>query len=264
MVPIIFALLFLVVSIQAKEYYAKAEPYEIFTVSSNVSGEVVYADLSSQGKVLGKKGYLSIDDTLDRAELQSVEGKIAALKKTLEHNAQMAMNYQQMVEMKQSNFDRIKDLKIKSSVEKDREYFDLVSSRNALLGVQKEIESLNISLGDLKLRRTQLQKNINDKHLSAPGKVLYQLMVKPSSVVNPGTPLAQIADVRKAKLTLYLSGAEAQNIQTKKIYLDGKVTSYTVDRLWKIADPSKLSSYRAEILIAPPSQFSHLIKVEFK
>lgn len=262
--PIIFALLFLVVNIHAKEYYAKAEPYEIFTVSSNVSGEVIYTDLDSQGKVLGKKGYLQIDDTLDRAELQSVENKIAALIKTLEHNRQMELNYRQMVEMKQSNFDRIKDLKIKSSVEKDREYFDVVSSRNALLGVQKEIESLNISLGDLKLRRTQLRKSINDKHLSAPGKVLYQLMVKPSAVVNPGTPLAQIADIRKAKLTLYLGADEAQSIHKKKIYLDGKMTPYTINRLWKIADPSKLSSYRAEILISPPSQFSHLIKVEFK
>ncbi|MBD3798535.1 HlyD family efflux transporter periplasmic adaptor subunit [Sulfuricurvum sp.] len=262
--PIIFALLFLVVNIHAKEYYAKAEPYEIFTVSSNVFGEVIYADLASQGKVLGKKGYLQIDDTLDRAELQSVENKIVALNKTLEYNRQMELNYRQMVEMKQSNFDRIKDLAIKSSVEKDREYFDVVSSRNALLGVQKEIESLNISLGDLKLRRTQLRKSINDKHLSAPGRVLYQLMVKPSAVVNPGTPLAQIADIRKAKLTLYLSAEEAQSIHKKKIYLDGKMTTYTIDRLWKIADPSKLSSYRAEILISSPAQFSHLVKVEFK
>lgn len=262
--PIIFALLFFVTAIYAKEYYAKAEPYEIYTVSSNVSGEVIYTDLASQGKVLGKKGYLQIDDTLDRAELQSLEGKISALEKTLEHNRQLELNYHQMAEMKQSNFDRIKDLKIKSSVEKDREYFDVVNSRNALLGVQKEIESLHISLGDLKLRRTQLRKSINDKHLSAPGKVLYQLMVKPSSVVNPGTPLAQIADIRKAKLTLYLSAEEVQSLQNKKIYLNSSVTLYKIDRLWKIADASKLSSYRAEILISPPAQFSHLIKVEFK
>lgn len=262
--PLIFTLLFLVVNIYAKEYYAKAEPYEVLSVSSNVSGEVIYTDLASQGKILGKKAYLRIDDTLDRAELQSVEGKIGALEKTLQHNAQMELNFQQMIEMKQSNFDRIKDLKIKSSVEKDREYFDLVNSRNSLLGIQKEIQSLKISLGDLKLRRTQLHKSINDKYLSAPGKVLYQLMVKPSSVVNPGTPLAQIADITKAKLTLYLSADEAQNVQNKKIYLNSQATAYKIDRLWKIADASKLSSYRIEILIAPPKQFSHLIKVEFK
>lgn len=248
----------------AKEYYAKAEPYEILNVASNVSAEVVYADVAAQGKVLGKKPYIIMDDKIDRIELDSVEGKIEALQKTLEHNRAMEKNYHQIIEMKQANFDRIKDLKIKSAVEKDREFFDLLSSRNSLLIVQKEIESLNIQLGDLRLRRSQLQKSIADKHLSAPGFVLYALMVKSSAFVNPGTPLAQVADVRKAKLTLYLSAAEAQDAQRKSIYLDGKKTSYTIDRMWKIADSSKLSSYRAEIVIASPKRFSQLVKVEFK
>jgi len=263
-VPAFIILMLLTAGLYAKEYYAKAEPYEILNVSSNVSAEVLYTDTSNEGKVLGKKPYLVMDDKLDTIELQSVETKIAAIQKTLEHNGEMAKNYQQIIEMKQANFDRIKDLKIKSSVEKDREYFDLVSSRNSLLSIQKEIESLNIQLGDLKLRRSQLRKSIADKHLSAPGFVLYQLAVKPSAFVNPGTPLAQIADVRKAKLTLYLSAQEAQQAQSKTVYLNGKKTGYRINRLWKIADASKLSSYRAEIVIAPPAQFSQLMKVEFK
>lgn len=254
----------LCLAMEAKEYYAKAEPYEILNVSSNVSAEVLFTDTAAQGKVLGKRPYVVMDDKLDRIELQSVEGKIGALQNTLEHNRQMAKNYAQMIEMKQANFDRIKELKIKSSVEKDREYFDLLSSRNSLLVIQKEIESLNIQLGDLKLRRAQLQKSIADKHLAAPGFVLYALTVKASAFVNPGTPLAQIADVRKAKLTLYLSASEAQEAQSKTLYLNGKKTDYKIERLWKIADDRKLSSYRAEIIIAPPKQFSRLVKVEFK
>jgi hypothetical protein len=257
-------ILILFIQSSAKEYYAKAEPYEILNVSSNVSAEVLYTDTAHQGKILGKKPYIVMDDKLDKIELHSVETKISALQKTLEHNLKMGQNYQQIIDMKQANFDRIKELKIKSSVEKDREYFDLINSRNSFLSIQKEIESLTIQLGDLKLRRSQLQKSIADKHLSAPGFILYQLTIKPSAFVNPGTLLAQIADVRKAKLTLYLSAEEAQQTQNKKIYLNGQKSSYKIDRLWKIADASKLSSYRAEILIAPPEQFSQLMKVEFK
>ena len=262
--PIFILFLLMAIGLDAKEYYAKVEPYEILNVSSNVSAEVVYTDTESQGKRLGKKPYNVMDDKLDTVELQSVDGKIDAVEKTLVHNQAMVKNYQQIIEMKQANFDRIKDLKIKSAVEKDREYFDLVSSRNSLLSVQKEIESLRMQLGDLKTRRSQLQKSIADKHISAPGYVLYQLMVKPSAFVNPGTPLAQVADVRKAKLTVYLNAAEAQQAQTKSIYLNGKKTAYRIDRLWKIADASKLSSYRAEIVITPPERFSQLVKVEFK
>jgi len=263
-VRIIAVLVLFIIALQAKEYYSKVEPYEILNVSSNVSAEVRYTDTFNQGKVLGNKPYIVMDDKLDAIELQSVENKIAALQKTLEHNREMSRNYEQMVSMKQANFDRIKDLKIKSAVEKDREYYDLLGSQNSLLSLHKEIESLNIQLNDLKLRRAQLQKSIADKHLSAPGFVLYQLLVKAETFVNPGTPLAQIADVRKAKLTLYLSASEAKEAQAKSIYLNGQKSAYKIDRLWKIADSAKLSSYRAEIIIAPPSQFSQLMKVEFK
>ncbi len=250
--------------LSAKEYYAKVEPYEILNVASNVSAEVLYTDIANEGKVLGQKAYIVMDDKLDKVELASVGNKIAAIEATLDHNREMEKNYGQIISMKETNYNRIKDLKIKSSVEKDREYYDLVSSRNSLLSIQKEIESLNIQLGDLKLRRAQLQKSIADKHLSAPGFVLYRLNVKTSAFVNPGTPLAQIADVRKAKLTVYMNASEAQTVQNKIIYLDGKKSSYKIDRLWKIADANKLSSYRAEIIINPPKQFSQLVKVEFK
>ncbi|MGE4471880.1 MAG: HlyD family secretion protein [Sulfuricurvum sp.] len=261
---IITVLTILAVALGAKEYYAKVEPYEILNVSSNVSAEVRFADSANQGKVLGKNPYIVMDDKLDKIELSSVENKILSLQKTLEHNQEMSRNYEQMVSMKQANFDRIKDLKIKSTVEKDREYYDLLGSQNSLLALQKEIESLNIQLNDLKLRRAQLLKSIADKHLSAPGFVLYQLLVKAEAFVNPGTPLAQIADVRKAKLTLYLSASEAREAQSKAIYLNGAKSTYKINRLWKIADAAKLSSYRAEIIIAPPERFSQLMKVEFK
>ncbi len=248
----------------AKEHYAKVEPYEILNVSSNVSAEVVYVDRASEGKVLGKKPYIVMDDKLDRTELESVEGKIEALQNTLEHNRAMEKNHARIIEMKQTGYDRIKDLKIKSAVEKEREYYDLLNSQNSLLQIQKEIESLRIQLSDLRLRRSQLQKSIADKHIAAPGYVLYSLAVKPASFVNPGNPLAQIADVRKGKLTLYLNAAEAQEARTKSIYLDGRKTSYTIDRMWKIADSSRLSSYRADIYVEAPTRFSQLVKVEFK
>lgn len=261
---LIVLLFSLILGLDAKEYYAKAEPYEILTVSSSVSGQVLQTDTAMQGKTLGKKPYIVMDDKLDAAELQSVGNKITTLEKTVEYNAQMARNLEQIIGMKQGNFDRIKDLAIKSAVEKDREYFDLISSRNTLLGIQKEIESLRIQIGDLKLRRTQLQKTIQDKHLTAPGMVLYQLTVKPFAFVSPGTPLAQLADVRKAKLTLYLSAEDAQDAQAKTVFIDGKTTPYRIERLWKIADASKLSNYKAEIIIAPPGQFSKLMRVELK
>lgn len=263
-VPVWILLSCLVSALSAKEYYAKAEPYEILNVAASVSGEVIYADSANEGKKLGTRPYIVLDDKLDKIELLSVKNKIDATKQTLMHDQEMVENYRRIIEMKENNYNRVKDLKVKSEIEKDRDYYDLVGSRNALLGVQKEIESLKIQLGDLSLRDSQLQKAVSDKHLSGAGYVLYKLLVKSSSFVNPGTPLAQLADVRKGKLTLYLNEKEVAEAQGKSIYLDGQKTAYRIDRLWKIADASKLSSYRAEIIIAPPERFSNLVRIEFR
>jgi len=250
--------------LSAKEYYAKIEPFDILNVSSNVSGEVIYTDVIQEGKTLSKKSYIVMDDSLDRVELKSIESKIEAMNASMHHNREMVKNYQEIIERKQENYNRIKDLKIKSSVEKDRDYFDLVNSQNSLLAIQKEMESITIQLGDLKVRRSQLKKSISDKHLSAPGYLLYKLLVKPSAFVNPGTPLAQLADVRKGKLTLFLSAKEAAEVQNKTIYFDGKPTSHRIEKIWKVADGTRISSYKAEILVSAPKRFSTLVKVEFK
>lgn len=250
--------------LSAKEYYAKIEPFEILNVSSNVSAEVIYADVINEGKTLSKKSYIVMDDSLDRVELKSIEAKMDAMNTTMHHNREMVKNYQEIIERKQENYNRIKDLKIKSSVEKDRDYFDLVNSQNSLLAIQKEMESITVQLGDLQVRRSQLKKSISDKHLSAPGYLLYKLLVKPSAFVNPGTPLAQLADVRKGKVILFLSAQEAAEVQNKTIYFDGKPTVYRIDKIWKIADGTRISSYKAEILVSAPKRFSTLVKVEFK
>lgn len=261
-----FAILIAMVGslLSAKEFYAKIEPYEILNVSSNVSGEVIYSDIAQEGKILGKKPYVIIDDSLDRVELKTIESKIVAMNASMQHNREMVKNYQEIIERKQENYNRIKDLKIKSHVEKDRDYFDLVNSQNSLLSIQKEMESMTVQIGDLQVRRSQLKKTISDKHLFAPHYLLYKLLVKPSVFVNPGTPLAQLADVRKGKLTLFFSAKEAAEVQNKTIYMDGKPTAYRIDKIWKVADGTRISSYKGEILVSAPKRFSTLVKVEFK
>jgi len=248
----------------AKEYYSKVEPYEILTIASNVSGQVTFADEKKEGKLLGKRAYVLIDDKLDRIELESVKKKIVLLTNTLKLNEEMQKNYEAMLIKKQRNYDNVKDLKMKSVIEKDREFYDLVTTQNQLISTEKELDSLKVQINDLQLRAHQLQKSIADKSLAAKGYVLYQLSVKEGQVVNPGMELAKVADVSKAKLTLYLNSQDMKEAKKKTLYLNGKKTAYKVSRLWDIADSVHLSSYKAEIVIDAPEYFSELMKVEFK
>ena len=260
---IIFTLLS-VTLLFAKEHYAKVEPYELKTISSNVSALVEFAEINKEGTLLDKSEYISLDDKLDKIELSQIKKKMALLNNTIVFNQEVIKNYDALLKKKVVNFERIKNLKIKSSVEKDREFYDLINSQNQYINTQKELENIKIQINDLKLREAVLKKSISDKHISSEGFVLYHLHVKEGQFVNPSTPLADLADVSKAKLVIYLSRQEMQDYKNKLLYLDDKKSKYCITKVWNIADAKHLSNYRAEIIIDAPSLFSKLIKVELR
>ena len=89
-------------------------------------------------------------------------------------------------------------------------------------------------------------------------------MVKPGKVVGISTPLAKIADVSKAILTIYLDEDDIKDARKKVLYIDGKKTSYKISRFLNIADAKNISKYMAQIIIKSPKLFSKLVKIELK
>ena len=260
-----FILLFFLSSLLfSKVYYSKVEPYEIRNISSNVTGLVVSIDEDMIGKKLASQPYITIDSELDRKELQSINKKLLSLKSIIQTNKKVLTNLETLVQKKQVNYEKIKSLKIKSVVEKDREFYDLVTSENLLLTTMKEIENLNIQVADLKLRQAHLKRSIVDKNLNAEGFILYSIEVRPGQVVSIATSLAKIADISQAKLSIFLDEADVIDAQTKKVYIDGKETEYKISRILTVADSKNISKYMAQIIIAPPKVFSKLVKIELK
>ena len=261
----ILLLLFLCVhSIFANVYYAKVEPYELRKISSSVSGEVLLSDENMLGKKLTNRPYIIIDSKLDKDELASINTKLKFMKRTLQSNEKILKNLDKTLVFKRKNYERVRSLKIKSQIEKDNEYYNLVNSENSYINTQKEINNLKINIADLELRKKQLLKTINDKQLRAKGFVLYSLEVKPGEVVSFATPLATIADTSKALLTIYLDDEDLMNLERRVIYIDGKKTDYKIDRVVKIADTKNISKYKAQIIIKAPKVFSKLAKIELK
>jgi hypothetical protein len=240
------------------------EPYEIRNISSNVSGIVLLVDENMIGKRLSSKPYIQIDTELDDKELKYIENKLVYLKSTLNTNEEILKNFEELLNKKRENYDKIKVLKVKSAVEKDREFYDLISSENQFLNTQKEINSLKIQISDLEFRKAQLNRTIKDKNLSAKDFVLYSISVKPGQVVGISAPLAQVADISKALLTIYLDEADMNDINNKVIYLDGNKTDYKISRILNIADSKNISKYMAQIVIESPKLFSKLVQVELK
>jgi len=77
-------------------------------------------------------------------------------------------------------------------------------------------------------------------------------------------PLVTLQDISKSKLTLFLSDEELENIDSKKIYINGKETSLKLNKIWRVADSQNISLYKAEIIMQPQGIFSKLVKVEVK
>jgi len=250
--------------LSASEYYSKAEPYHFYTLQSNVQGLVVLADEEKEGRVLKSEAFVVIDDELDQKELKLLKQKKKNLEKSLKLNQRMAHNLSRMIEKKNVNYERIKDLPIKSNVEKDKEFFDLASTQNQELSTLEKIETIQSQLSDTQLRLEQLKRSIQDKYLKAEGMVLYKLHIKKGQVVSAGMNLAEVADISKAKLTVFLNADELEGIKRKKVYLNDSKTQYKIDKIWPLSDVEHISSYKTEIVIDAPKQFSKLYKIEFK
>lgn len=261
---ILIALFFTATILFSKVYYAKVEPYEVRDISSNVSGLILETDENMIGKKLSNKPYIQIDAKLDVEELSFIKDKLIYLRNSVAANEKILVNLEKTLEKKRENYKKIESLKIKSVVEKDNEFYALITSENSLLSTQKEIQSLKIQITDLKLREAQLQRSVADKNLTAKGFTLYEILVKPGQVVNVSTPLAKVADTSKALLTLYLDEDDMQNAKSKTIYLDGKKSAYKISRLLNIADSKNISKYMAQIVIKSPELFSKLVQVELK
>jgi len=256
--------MFTVMSLSANVYYSKVEPYEVRKIASNVSGVVLIAHEDMVGETLSKSAYLRIDSKLDKNELKFIKEKLQYLKKTVKLNENIVSNLEVSLEKKRLNYERVKKLKIKSNVEKDKEFYDLVNSENSSLSTLKEINTLRTQVADLEIRKKQLVRSISDKSLSAKGFKLYSLEVKVGEVVSKGTPLATIMDTSRAILTIYLNEEDVLNAKRSVIYINGEKTAYKIDRFLNIADSKNISKYMAQIIIKAPKIFSKLAKVELK
>jgi len=261
----IFVLMFIVSTLLfSKVYYSKVEPYKIKNIASNVNGQVIFIDEDKIGMILSESPYIKIDSVLDQEELKYTKEKLLNIIKTISLDEVMAKNLDDSLNKKRVNYEKVKSLKIKSSVEKDREFYDLIASENAYISIKKEINSLKRQMYDLKLRKVQLEKTINDKILKDTNYTLYSINVKVGQVVAKSTPLATVADTSKAILTIYLDDDEIIDAKNKIIYINGKKTSYKITRILNIADSKNISKYMAQIVIKAPKIFSKLVKIELK
>lgn len=245
-------------------YYAKLEPYETYVIKSDVAGKVVYSDLSKEGKWVKDALVVKIDDKTDKDDLKTSMKKLSDLKEMEKLTLQNIKALKRTYEIKKRNYDRIKDLKTKSNFEKDNQLITVIAANASLLNAKQSLVNLQSSIKDLEYKIFVLKDRIEKKNITIKDRFIYKLNVKKGDYVAPGVLVMSVMDTSKAKAVIYLSYEDKENLDKKTIYINGKKTTFKFNKVWNVADSVNISSYRAELYLPKPKEFSKVIKIELR
>jgi multidrug resistance efflux pump len=214
----------------------------------------------SDGKVVVK-----IDDVIDKADLKASHTKLKYLESNINLMYQNLKNSKKVSAINSNNYERVKNLSSYSKVQKDAKLLAVINSQNSYISVKTSLENLKTQKEDLKLKIASLKDKIEKKNIKTKeGNYIYKIYPRKGDYLNPGSPVMDVYDISGARLVVYLSLDEIESLADKKIYLDGKISDAKIDKIWKVTDSVNISSYRVEILIDKPKQFSKLVKIEFQ
>ena len=254
-----------VVGLNANIYYAKVEPLQKYSIKSAVSGKVLASASKLEGKVSNGKVIIHLDDILNKDDLKNSIAKLKILNEMIRITKKNFENAKKVASIRLSNYNKIKNLKTKSRVEKDNELINSVNAQNQSLSLMSNLESLKSQLNDQKYKIATLKDQINKKTIRVPkGYLIYKLYLQKGNFAGIGAPLIDAYDISSAKLTIFVSKEDYNLAKNGVIYMNDKKTNYKVDKLWNSADTQNISSYKAEIVMSAPKVFSKLIKIEFK
>ena len=218
------------------EYYAKVEPIHTYEVKAATSGKVIEANTQFESKFVKKALIVKLDDSVNQIDLKQSKLKLQNLK--------------EIQRLERENLERFKKVSSKSKFDKDNQRIKILNADS--------------SINDLETKVATLQDTIANKNLVEENSYIYDIVVEKGDYVNPGTHLYTAMDLTKGKLEVFIPIDKTKDIKQKTIYLDGKKTNLKIAKLFTVADTQHISSYKCEITIPEPKNFSSLVKVEFK
>ena len=262
---IFIVLIMAIISLNASEYYSKAEPKELFSIKASVNGEVIFINDAKEGAVSDGRVIVKIDDEIDLLDLEASKKKLQSLLNNISLTKESLKNSKKVTDINKKSYEKVKNLSSYSNTQKDAKLLTMINSQNTLIGIKTSLENLKTQKEDLKLKIETLKNRIDKKNITVKsGNYIYKIYPNIGDYLNPGSKLMDVYDISKALLVVYVSADETADIESKKIYLDKEETNYKIDKMWQIADSVNISSYRVEILIDKPKKFSKLIKIEFR
>lgn len=263
MIKYLITFMFTTVTIFAEVHFAKLEPLSTIIIKSEVNGKVLVSKQNLEGKVVNSL-IVKIDDKIDREDLKNSKASLRIIAEMIKVNKAVLPYLKKNVNKKYSLYKKVAPLSSSSISQKDGLFAAYVSAKSQYNATLEKVLNLENQKVNIKQKVAILKDRIAKKSISVNNRYLYSLNVKEGEFVNIGMPIATLSDIRKAKLTLYLSKDELINIDNKSIYINDKKTNLKPSKIWKVADKKYISSYKVEVTLEPTDKFSTLMKVEIK
>jgi len=229
-------------------YQTKVEPFEVYNIKAVANGKVVMANKDLEATNIKNKLIVKIDDIDNKIDLENLQNQLELLKKQIN-------NQEVVVQRKKGIYERYKNLKTRSQTEKDLKFFDYISSLNQLINLKSQYSN---TLANIK----KIKDIINKKSIKADGYV-FKIYVKKGDYVNLGSLIANIYDISKQKLTIYIPIEELKDIKNKKVYINGKESNFKIYKIWNVTDDKFVTSYKVE-LVGKGLKFGEIVKIELK
>ena len=229
-------------------YKSKVEPFEIYNIKAVVNGKVVMLNKDLEATNIKNKLIVKIDDTDNKIDLENLQRQLELLKEQIN-------NQKLIVKRKEDIYKRYEKLKTRSQTEKDSKFFDYISSLNQLINLKSQYSN---TLANIK----KIKDIISKKSIRANG-YLFKIYVKKDDYVNLGSLIANVYDISKQKLTIYIPINQIENIKNKKIYINAKESNFKIYKIWNVTDDKFVTSYKVE-LIGNGLKFGEIVDIELK
>ncbi|MEO1942466.1 MAG: hypothetical protein ABGW77_06230, partial [Campylobacterales bacterium] len=113
------------------QFQGQVVPFQRWTLRSDVAGKVVEVNLSAEGQ-RGKGVIVALDRRDEEIKLQNLLRQRELLRQKIQLQ-------QKVVARKLELYNRIKDLKSKSKLEKEQRFFDYSGAKATLLNLQQRL-----------------------------------------------------------------------------------------------------------------------------
>jgi len=220
-------------------YMGKIEPYEKIVIKSEVFGVVSYVNKTSSFSYLENGVFLKLDDKDDVIKIYELSKRVD--------------DANEMYKISKSNFKSKKSIRSLSQFDKNREKLNMLQKKQTYSSLKESIS--------LKKRAR------NKKIFKATNKYIGKIYPKERELVNVGSHIADIYNISKKKIVVFINKRNKNNIQNKDILINGIMSDFYIEKISNITDIQYISSYQINLIADNKDRlfvFGDIVKITFR